>query len=106
MQFKNLSFSLVNASTIFTLALLLLGHAVVAQSSHLTKDANFIPGTDVSLGLVGQTTFARNPTSFAVSPEWTGVSQQSQSQSPSAGALVTFSPSTMSAFASARPDSV
>lgn len=90
MQFKNLSFSLVKSSTIFTFALMLLSHAVVAQSSDPAKDKHFTPGTNVSLGLLGQTTFARNPTNFAVSPEWTVVSQQSQSQSPSAGALVTL----------------
>ena len=90
MQLKNPSFSLVCAKTILTLVLLLLSHAVAAQSSQPAADANFTPGMDVSIGLLGQTTFARNPTSFAVSPEWTGVSQQSQSQSPSAGALVTL----------------
>jgi opacity protein-like surface antigen len=89
-QSKNLFFSLVKGSTIFAFALLSLNHALVAQSSNPAKDENFTPGTDISLGLLGQTTFARNPTNFAVFPEWTVVSQQSQSQSPSAGALVTF----------------
>ena len=89
MKFRDRSFSRLKASTIFAFAILLVSHAIVAQSPHPGNYENFTPGTDVSLGLLGQMTFARNPTSFSVSPEWTGISQQSQSQSPSAGALVT-----------------
>jgi opacity protein-like surface antigen len=88
--FRDLPFSRLKSSTIFAFAILLVSYAVVAQSPHPAKDENFTPGTDISLGLLGQTTFARNPTNFAVSPEWTVISQQSQSQSPSAGALATF----------------
>lgn len=90
MPLNDRSFSPLKYSMIVTLALLLLSRTVVAQSSKPTKDRNFTPGTDVSLGLMGQTTFARNPTKFTVFPEWTVVSQQSQAASPSAGALVTF----------------
>ena len=54
------------------------------------KDNNFTPGTDVSLGLLGQTTFARNPTTFSVYPDWTVVFQKTQATSASAGALATF----------------
>jgi len=89
-EFKNLPFSLVKSSTMVNVAILLLGHAIAAQSLHPATSENFTPGIDISLGLVGQTTFARNPTDFTVSPDSTGISQQSQSQSPSAGALVTF----------------
>lgn len=90
MQFKNPSSRLFDASVTFAIALLVLTHVVVAQSSGPAKDQNFTPGIDLSMGLLGQTTFARNPTTFEVSPEWTGITQQSQSQSPSAGALITF----------------
>jgi opacity protein-like surface antigen len=90
MLFKDRSFSPLKYSTIFTLALLLLSRIVIAQSPKPAKDQNFTPGTDVSLGLMGQTTFARNPTKFTAFPEWTIFSQQSQAASPSAGALATF----------------
>jgi opacity protein-like surface antigen len=90
MLFKNRSFSPLKPSTIFALALLLLSHTAIGQSSQPAKDDKFTPGTDVSLGLLGQMTFARNPTTFAVYPEWTVANQQTQSQSPSAGALFTF----------------
>jgi opacity protein-like surface antigen len=90
MLFKNRSFSPLNPSTIFALALLLLSHVAIGQSSPPAKDDTFTPGTDVSLGLLGQMTFARNPDTFAAYPEWTVANQKTQSQSPSAGALVTF----------------
>ena len=75
---------------IFTLVLLFLSRAAIAQTPKPPKDENFTPGTDVSLGLLGQMTFARNPTTFNVYPEWTVAHQQSQAASPSAGALFTF----------------
>jgi hypothetical protein len=90
MPFKNRSFSPFRCLAIFTLVLLLLSNAAITQTPKPSKDENFTPGTDVSLGLMGQMTFARNPTIFNVYPEWTVVNQQTQSQSPSAGALVTF----------------
>jgi opacity protein-like surface antigen len=90
MLFKNRSFSPLKPSTIFALTLLLLSHAAIGQSSQLAKDDNFTPGTDVSLGLLGQMTFARNPATFAVYPEWTAANQKTQAASPSAGALFTF----------------
>jgi opacity protein-like surface antigen len=90
MPFKNRSFSTFHSSVIFTLVLLLLSKAAIAQTPKPPKDENFTPGTDVSLGLLGQMTFARNPTTFNVYPEWTVVHQQSQAASPSAGALFTF----------------
>lgn len=90
MKLRDLFFHLLRALTILTLADLPLSHTVVAQSAHPAKDEDLTPGIDVSLGLLGQTTFARVPTSFTVSPEWTVISQQTQSQSPSPGALVTF----------------
>lgn len=90
MPFKNRSFNPFRTSMIFSLVLLFMSSAATAQTPKLPKDENFTPGTDVSLGLMGQMTFSRNPTSFNVYPEWTGVSQQSQAASPSAGALFTF----------------
>jgi opacity protein-like surface antigen len=90
MPFKDQSFSPFRQSVIFTLVLLLLSTAVIAQTPKPPKDENFTPGTDVSLGLMGQMTFARNPATFTVYPEWTVVNQQMQAASPSAGALFTF----------------
>jgi opacity protein-like surface antigen len=90
MPFKNRSFSPFRYLVIFTLVLLLLSRAAIAQTPKPPKDENFTPGTDVSLGLLGQMTFARNPTTFNVYPEWTVVNQQTQAESPSAGALFTF----------------
>jgi opacity protein-like surface antigen len=90
MLFKNRSFSRFHLSTIFALTFLLLGRTVVAQSNTPAKDENIMPGTDVSLGVLGQMTFARNPATFSEYPDWTVVNEQTQSQSPSAGALVTF----------------
>ena len=90
MPFKNRPFSPFRNSVIFTVVLLLLSRAAIAQTPKPPKDENFTPGTDVSLGLMGQMTFARNPTTFNVYPDWTVANQQTQSQSPSAGALVTF----------------
>ena len=90
MPFKDRSFSPFRYSVIFTLVLLLLSKAVIAQPPKPPKDENFTPGTDFSLGLMGQMTFARNPTTLTTYPSGIGFSQQSQSQSPSAGALVTF----------------
>jgi opacity protein-like surface antigen len=90
MPFKDRSFSPFRYSAIFTLVLLLLSKAAIAQTPNPPKDENFRPGTDFSLGLMGQMTFARNPATTAVYPEWTVVNQQTQSQSPSAGALFTF----------------
>lgn len=77
-------------STIFVFLLLLISGSVLAESPKPVKDQNFTPGTDFSLGLMGQMTFARNPTTIVPSTEWTVLSQKTQSQSPSAGALVTF----------------
>jgi len=76
--------------TLFTLLLLSSAWALVAQTPKPPKDENFAPGTDISLGLMGQITLARNPAVFAAYPDWTVVSQKSQAQSPSAGALFTF----------------
>jgi len=76
--------------TIFTLLLLLPATACFAQTTEPRKESNFTPGTDVSLGFLGQMTFARTPATFAVYPAWTVVDQKTQSESPSAGALVTF----------------
>jgi len=90
MLFKNRSFSPLKPSTVFALALLLLSHSAIGQSSQPAKDDNFPPGADLSLGLLGQMTFARNPAIFTAYPEWTLVNQQTQSQSPSGGALVAF----------------
>lgn len=75
---------------LIALALLLLSKSVAAQTSKPAEDENFKAGTDVALGFLGQMTFARNPTRFTVFPEWTVANQQTQSQSPSAGALFTF----------------
>jgi opacity protein-like surface antigen len=90
MPFKNRPFSTFRNSVIFTLMLLLLSRAAIAQAPMPPKNENFTPGTDVSLGVLGQMTFARNPTTFSVYPEWTVANQKTQSQSPSAGALFTF----------------
>ena len=90
MPFDPPSCSRPQLSTILSLVLLLLSHGGAAQSSPPATDHNFTPGTDVSLGLMGQMTFARNPTTLAVYPDWTVANQQTQSQSPSAGALFTF----------------
>ncbi len=90
MLFKDRSFSPLKYPTIVALALLLLIRTIGAQPPKPVKDQNFTPGTDVSLGLMGQTTFARNPTKFTAFPEWTTFSQQSQAASPSARALATF----------------
>ncbi len=90
MLLTNHSFNRLRYSLIFTLVLVLFSKAIIAQTVKPPKNENFTPGTDFSLGLMGQTTFARNPTTFAVFPEWTVANQQIQSQSPSAGALVTF----------------
>jgi opacity protein-like surface antigen len=90
MPFKDRSFRPFRHPVIFTLVLLLLSKSMIAQDPKPPKDETFTPGTNFSLGLMGQMTFARNPTSFAVFPEWTVANQQTQSQSPSAGALVTF----------------
>ena len=90
MSFKHQSF---NAFKFLPLLLLLqLGPAtlLVAQTPESRKDSNFTPGTDFSIGLLGQITFARNPTAFNVYPDWTVVNQQTQAASPSAGALVNF----------------
>jgi opacity protein-like surface antigen len=90
MQLNRPSFSRLKLSTIACLALLLLSRTVAAQAPKPAKDENFTPGTDVSMGLMGQMTFARNPTVLTVYPDWTVANQQTQSQSPSAGALFTF----------------
>jgi opacity protein-like surface antigen len=77
--------------THFILLLLLSASILVAQTPESPKrENNFTPGTDVSLGFMGQMTFARNPTTFDAYSAWTVVNQQTQSQSPSAGALATF----------------
>jgi opacity protein-like surface antigen len=89
-SFNYPSFNLLKLSTIFALTLLVASHIAFAQSPKPGNDEHFTPGTDVSLGLMGQMTFARNPTTFNVYPEWTVANQQTQSQSPSAGALATF----------------
>lgn len=90
MRFNRQSFNLLKISTIFGFALLLMSYTLIAQSPKPAKDENFTPNTDVSLGLLGQMTFARNPATFTVYPEWTVANQQSQAASPSAGALFTF----------------
>ena len=75
----------------FFIPLLLSSAAsLLAQSPMPPKNETFTPGTDFSLGSLGQMTFARTPTIFTTYPSGIGFSQQSQSQSPSAGALVTF----------------
>jgi opacity protein-like surface antigen len=88
--FTYLPFNRLKASTILTLTLLLVSHSGFAQSPKPPDDAHFTPGTDVSLGLMGQMTFARNPATFAAYTDWTVVNQQTQAASPSAGALTTF----------------
>jgi opacity protein-like surface antigen len=76
--------------TLLILLLLSSARALIAQAPVRQKEGNFTPGTDFSLGSLGQMTFARNPTTFTAYPSGIGFSQQSQSQSPSAGVLVTF----------------
>jgi opacity protein-like surface antigen len=90
MTFGHLPFIRSRFLMLLILLLLSWAGALVAQTPKPPKDENFAPGTDISLGLMGQMTFARNPTGFAVFPEWTVANQQTQSQSPSAGALITF----------------
>jgi opacity protein-like surface antigen len=67
-----------------------LSASVFAQSPKLAQEENFTPGTDVSLGLMGQMTYARTPVISTVSGGETLYSQVIQSESPSAGALVTL----------------
>lgn len=90
MPSNNRLFCPPRCATILALLLLLASNAVFAETANPQKDENFTPGTDVSVGFMGQMTFARNPTKYAAFSEWTVASQQAQSQSPSAGALVTF----------------
>ncbi len=90
MRFANYPRSPFHCSMFISLVLLLISAALGAQTSKPAKDNNFTAGTDVSLGLMGQMTFSRNPITFTTYPLGTGFSQQSQSQSPSAGALFTF----------------
>jgi opacity protein-like surface antigen len=91
MPHKHLSTVSFKFISSFTLLLVLPSRVLIAQAPEpAKKDNNFTPGADVSLGFLGQMTFARNPTTFAVYPAWTVASQQTQSESPSAGALATF----------------
>lgn len=90
MPLKCRSFSTHRFSTLLALSMLLPAGLLFAQAPEEHKDRNFTPGTDVSLGFLGQMTFARDPVTFVSYPTGIGYSQKSQSESPSAGALVTF----------------
>ena len=90
MPHKNHSFRPLRHSRISTPFLLLLCQLALAQTPQSSRHENFAPGTDVSIGLLGQMTFARTPTTFIVYPDWTLVNQHAQAASPSAGALFTF----------------
>src|SRR5438045_5271708 len=67
-----------------------LNTAPMVQASLSEKEPSFRPGPDISVGLLGQMTFARNPTTSDVSAAGTTYTQLNTSQSPSAGTLVTF----------------
>ena len=75
---------------LITLLLVLLAKSTCAQTTETPKDRNFSPGTDFSLGTLGQMTFSRNPVHVDVEPGGDLDIQKTQSESPSAGALVTF----------------
>ncbi len=77
-------------ASIFVLVLLFLAKGVIAQTSKRPKAENFAPGADIALGLVGQMTFARTPTTSTVISYQTTLTQTVQSQSPSAGTLLTL----------------
>ena len=90
MPFSKYAYSSIRHSILISVALLLFGTAVEGQTSKAVPERNFTHGVDASLGVFGQMTFARNPTTFGAFPEWTLANQQTQSQSPSVGALFTF----------------
>lgn len=75
---------------LFTVALLLLTHVAFSQSPQPAKDKNFTPGADISLGLLGQTSFARNQIHTYPTPGETHYTELTQSQSPSPGVLATY----------------
>lgn len=88
MKFSDLSCSRLKALTVAAFASVFASCAAAQSGVHEHyKDSSPI---DVSIGLSGQSTFDRNPTTVNVYPEWTVINQQTQSQSPSPGALVTF----------------
>lgn len=91
MNCKQHFFALRGFSIFLALLLVVSVSDLVAQTPEPTKkDSNFTSGADVSIGLLGQTTFARNPATYGVYPDWTVVNQKTQATSPSAGMLATF----------------
>jgi|GEM_PF-5852970 len=84
------SFCLFSYALIFTFFLLWLSNAAFSQTPKQTKDQNFTPGMDVSLGLMGQMNFNRLTTNAQPYGPYEWITQRGQSASPSAGALFTF----------------
>ena len=90
MAFKHQSSVPSTLLPFLTLLLILLAKGICAQTPEPPKNRNFTPGTDISLGTLGQMTFSRNPVHVDVEPGGDLDIQKTQSESPSAGALATF----------------